>query len=250
MCLLIVLWRAHPDLAVVVGANRDERLDRPATPMTVLNQADPRVFGGRDEVAGGTWFALNEHGVFAGLTNRPPGEGGYPVKRSRGELPLALACHRSAAEAVEAFAVRFDPVDYNPAWILAGDRDDLFAVDMTGTGSPEVRPLTPGLHIVENHPPGTETPKVARVRALLAGLETLSAEAVVARLQTVLADHQPAATGERAAMSAPCVHAEGYGTRWSGIVTQTVSAAPPRFWYTGGPPCTTPWQCGVRLESP
>ena len=237
MCLLIVLSRARRDLPVVVAANRDERLERPATAMTVLREAGPRALGGRDEQAGGTWFALNEHGVFAGLTNRPPPWDGA-AKRSRGELPLALAAHPSAADAVEAFARGFRPEDYNPAWILVGDRQALFAVDMTATGAPTVTPLPPGLHVVENRPPGTETAKVAHVRRLLAGVEALPAGALVARLEAVVADHRAASGGERAALSAACVHADGYGTRWSGLVTVPADAAsPPTFRYTDGPPC-------------
>lgn len=238
MCLLIVLSRVHHELPLVVAANRDERLDRPATPMTVLLDGNPRVLGGRDEQAGGTWFALNDRGVFAGLTNRPPPDGASPAKRSRGELPLALAAHTSAARAVEAMAAGFSPANYNPAWILVGDRESLFAVDMTGTLAPGVTPLPPGLHIVENHPPGSETAKVAHVRELLAGVEGLAADALVTRLEAVLADHRPAATGERAWLSAACVHADGYGTRWSGIVTvPREPGAAPRFRYADGPPC-------------
>ena len=238
MCLLIVAWKVRDDLPVVVAANRDERLDRPASAMALLSEGPPRVLGGRDEQAGGTWFALNEAGVFAGLTNRPPTAGADPVKRSRGELPLALAAHASAAEAVDAFAGRFRPVDYNPAWLLVGDRRALFAVDMTGTGSPRVTPLAPGLHIVENQPPGTESPKVAHVRGRLAGVGTLPPGELGARLEAVLADHTAPGEGERAALSAACVHTEGYGTRWSGIVTvPRDEGARPRFRYAGGPPC-------------
>lgn len=242
MCLLIVFWRVRDDVPVVVAANRDERLERPATPMAVLRDANPRVLGGRDEQAGGTWFALNDRGVFAGLTNRPPMTGVNPVRRSRGELPLALAGYSSAAEAVTGFARAFKPGEYNPAWILVGDRDALFAVDMTGNDVPIVSPLPPGLHIVENQPPGSETPKVVHVRQLLARIDTLASEAVVSRLQAVVADHHVPATGARAALSAACVHTDGYGTRWSGIVTVPAPAgSPPRFRYADGPPCRAPF---------
>ena len=97
MCLLVVASQLVPGEPLIVGANRDEVLDRPATPITVLDVGPPRVLGGRDELSGGTWLAVNEHGVCAGLTNQPLGEAKDPSKRSRGELPLALARHRSAA---------------------------------------------------------------------------------------------------------------------------------------------------------
>src|SRR5262245_12365665 len=66
MCLLIVQSRVHRDAPLVVAANRDELLARPAISMTVL---EPGIVGGRDLLAGGTWLALNRQGVFAGLTN-------------------------------------------------------------------------------------------------------------------------------------------------------------------------------------
>src|SRR4051812_25845734 len=110
-----MLTRAHPDAPLIVGANRDELLERPAVPMTVLQDAGPRILGGRDELAGGTWLAVNEAGVVAGLTNRPLAGQRDPAKRSRGELPLALAGHHSAAAAVEAFQSAFRPADFNPS---------------------------------------------------------------------------------------------------------------------------------------
>ena len=66
------------------------RSNRPAQPMTVLRDAGPRVLGGRDQLAGGTWLAVNDAGVVAGLTNRPTKGQRDPAKRSRGELPLRL----------------------------------------------------------------------------------------------------------------------------------------------------------------
>src|SRR5579875_1041432 len=129
MCLLIARFGVEPGLPLVVGANRDERYERPATAVTVLRHR-PRVLGGRDELAGGTWLAVNEHGVVAGLTNRPSAAGRDPTKRSRGELPLALASERSAEVAVERFVRRFSPQDYNLAWLLVGDRTSLFYIEM------------------------------------------------------------------------------------------------------------------------
>src|SRR5947207_1661505 len=95
VCLLIVLSRLRDDIPLVVAANRDELFERPAIPMTVLQDRGPRIVGGRDEKAGGTWLAVNEFGIVAGLTNRPTLDGPDPSKRSRGELPLACAQHRA-----------------------------------------------------------------------------------------------------------------------------------------------------------
>lgn len=248
MCLLIVLAQMHPDIPLIVGANRDELLDRPAQPMAVLREARPRVLGGRDELAGGTWLAVNDAGVVAGLTNRPTRGQRDPAKRSRGELPIALAFHDSAAAAVGAFGSGFRPSDYNPAWLLVGDRETLFAIDMTGDEQPVITPLPAGMHILENRPVDASSPKVDHVRSLLAGVDDLSEGSLVRRLQAVLgnhdvpaalpADHDGAMDEVPAQVRAACVHTERYGTRWSCVVTVPGdSDHPPTVRYADGPAC-------------
>jgi len=221
MCLLIVLAGVDPERPLVVGANRDENLRRPATPMTILQADGPRIVGGRDELAGGTWLAVNEHGVVAGLTNRPSEAGRDATKRSRGELPIALAQHATATAAVEAFAREHRPADYNAAWLLVGDRTSLFAVDMTDGDAPGIAALPPGVQILENRPYGAPSDKVDGVAALLTGID---------QLESVLGNE------------IACVHRdETYGTRWSAIVTVPRTAEPPSIRYADGPPCRTPF---------
>lgn len=242
----------RPEAPLVVAANRDERLDRPALPMSVLSTGPPRILGGRDELAGGTWLAVNEAGVVAGLTNRPLEGGRDPSKRSRGELPLALARHRSATAAVEAFAREIDPSEYNPAWMLVGDRTSAYSIDLSDQLSIRVEELPPGLHVLENSPPGAESPKVRHVRALLAGVEGLSPAELRHRLVGVLGDHEvppvrPGGvssededTSVAATVRADCVHGDGYGTRWSSLISVPADAsALPSVSYADGPPCTT-----------
>ena len=250
MCLLVVVWHLDPGMPLVIGANRDERLDRPAQSMTVLRPSGPRVLGGLDEEAGGTWLAVNEHGVVAGLTNRPSPDGRDPAKRSRGELPIALAQHRDAASAVEDFAGRFRPRDYNPAWLLVGDRTSLYALDMTAEDGPLVEQLGPGVHILENNPLHAASPKVDHVRGLLGDLGALEGMAVVDRMCSVLADHTvppggggAGGTGARPIQSlAACVHTDDYGTRSSTLVgVPAVTDGRPQVLVADGHPCTAPW---------
>ena len=279
MCLLVVISRLDSGTPLVVGANRDERLDRPATAMTVLRHTDPRVLGGRDHEAGGTWLAVNEHGVVAGLTNRPAPEGRDPTRRSRGELPLALAQHPDAASAVKSFVARFRPTDYNPSWLLVGDRRSLFVIDMTASDRPHATPLGPGVHILENKPFGAPSAKVDYVRALLGDIARSEPDGTVGRLEQVLADHtippgafsesdevlksdrvlksddpraSPAQPGDPATRApdatpsrpletlAACVHTESYGTRSSTIAAiQADPAIRPAVTVADGHPCTS-----------
>ncbi len=258
MCLLVVLSRLRADAPLVVAANRDEFFHRPALAMTVLAGGDdgPRVLGGRDELAGGTWLAVNDAGVVAGLTNRPNPGGRDLTKRSRGELPLALAAHADAATAVARLAETVRPGDYNPAWLLVGDRRSLYSVDLTGT-EVVVEELPPGVHVLENRPLREASAKSERVRALVAPLVTTPPDRLVSGLAAVLADHERPTEDEpgddperprRAETLAACVHSDDYGTRSSTIVVvpPTVGAfADVR--YVDGAPCVNPWQDATAL---
>jgi uncharacterized protein with NRDE domain len=248
MCLLAIMHRAHPDGPLIAAANRDEMLGRPAESITVLHALPPRILGGRDRQAGGTWLAVNEHGVVAGLTNRPGPP--MPGRHSRGELPLALAGHQTAAAAVADFAGRFRPADYGAAWLLVADRRDLFSIDMTGGETPTVRRLPPGLHVLENRPPSTRSPKAAWTGEMMASLVNVRGERLVRGLQSLLRSHTvPPGAGmasdgapRPAARQTACVHTDGYGTRSSLVaVVPAAAGARPRLWVADGPPCRTPF---------
>ncbi len=249
MCLLIVVSRTCAEAPLVVAANRDEYLARPSTAFTVLRSEDPRVVGGRDELAGGTWLAVNEHGVVAALTNRPNPAGRDATKRSRGQLPINLASCHTAADAASV-AHSFDPRDFNPCWLMVGDPYRLFYIDLTGPERAEVSELGPGIHILENRPLGAASPKVDRVRALLSGVDLKKPRQRRHRLGALLADHAvaggsvvshpetPRSVGRQA--RACCVHAGPYATRSSSMV-ECAPGAPPALWVSGGPPCSDPF---------
>jgi uncharacterized protein with NRDE domain len=255
VCLLIALFRVAAGAPLIVAANRDELYQRPAVPITVLRDQRPRILGGRDELAGGTWLAVNEHGLVAGLTNQPvPGRD--PAKRSRGELPLAFAAYQDAATAVAEVCARLDPAQYNPCWLLVGDRSRLYSVDVTGGHEPAVAELPPGSYVLENAPLRRQSAKQRRVAGLVAAAQAATgggpdgAAGMAASLAAVLRDHQPAdgpagaaegrpGPGRPAELSAACVHTPRYGTRSAMIVTVGATGEP-RLSVADGPPCTAP----------
>ncbi len=98
MCTLIALHRPDPRVPLVIAANRDEYLDRPAAGPAVIECEGRRVLAPLDLRAGGTWLGLAETGVFAALTNRPCPEPD-PARRSRGLLVTEALGAASAAEA-------------------------------------------------------------------------------------------------------------------------------------------------------
>jgi uncharacterized protein with NRDE domain len=250
MCLLIAYSRVVRGAPLVLAGNRDELFSRPAVPMAVLAEG-PRILGGRDLVAGGTWMAVGEQGVVAALTNRPPQVPGLaPARRSRGELPLRLARHASAREAVRAFAREVNPREYNACWILVGDRNSLFYLEVSDGTALNARELEPGLHILENRPLDAPSPKVDYVSARLARSPVLG-EGCLRGIASVLASREvpPGARDSRSPedwrpleVEAACVRAGAYGTRWSGIVALGRFKQPPSFCFSDGPPCEAPFQ--------
>jgi uncharacterized protein with NRDE domain len=218
----------------------------------VLDAHAPRILGGRDERAGGTWLAVNEFGVFAGVTNQPLGDARDPTRRSRGELPLMLAGHTEARGAVDAFVKSVSPSDYNGCWLLAGDRSCLFFLDLTGPGPVRATELPPGLYALENRPLGAPSPKAEQVATSLREIDGQADVAhVVAALHRVLMSHHvPAESGgaDGPQILPNCVHRDNYGTRSSCTVRfGTDVAEPPRLEVADGPPCTTSFVDVSRL---
>jgi uncharacterized protein with NRDE domain len=244
MCLLVMLSRMIPGAPLVVAANRDEWLERPAVAMTSLSETPP-IRGGRDERAGGTWLATSEAGLVAGLTNVPMIAPPAIPRRSRGELPLLLARLPGALEAARTFQSSIRSEEFNPCWMLCGDRDALAYIDVSAPGRPRVEPLEPGIHILENRPLGP-SPKVDFVRAFL-GTPPEGLDALTSRLESLLALHEiPPAARTRGddrplETGAACVHAGAYGTRSSQIVVVPEHGAP-RIRFTDGPSCRSRWQ--------
>jgi uncharacterized protein with NRDE domain len=250
MCLLIVSWRVDPSFPLIIGANRDERLDRPAVAWTVLDAGPPRLVGGRDELAGGTWLAINEFGAFAGLTNRPTRGGPDAARRSRGRLPLLLLAHDRVEEGMERFLSEVRSDDYNPAWLMAGDRDRLFYLEVGVKGRPSGRELDAGTYVLENVPLDSPSPKVAFVRSAIG---SSGPSRLWESLPAILSSHHVPGARDIATDGdapdrlidtyAPCVHTPRYGTRSSTMIRLAASAStPPEVLVADGPPCTTPFQ--------
>jgi uncharacterized protein with NRDE domain len=260
MCLLALVHRLHPRWPLIVAANRDEWLTRPAEPMQALAEAEPRILGGRDREAGGTWLAISDRSVVVGLTNKPQTTGRDPKKRSRGELPLLGATQPTAAQGVAHLAGTVRPAEFNPCWMLLADPHAAFALDLTGGETATPQALPPGIHVLENRPLAPRSAKAAMVAEALAPVATWSEAEIVSHLESILASHAvPAAVsadpGARtdawrpAATEAACVHAGPYGTRCATLVLADGAAAP-RVWHADGPPCATPFVDQTGLWQP
>src|SRR5712672_2709720 len=104
MCTLVILRRPEHEWPVIIGANRDEMIDRPAKPPGRHWPDRTEVVAGLDLFAGGSWLGINDWGVAAAILNRHGSLGPATGLRSRGELVLEALDHADAAAAAAALA--------------------------------------------------------------------------------------------------------------------------------------------------
>jgi Transport and Golgi organisation 2 len=125
MCTLVLSRRPGTAWPLILAANRDELADRSAGPPGRHWPDRPEVVAGLDLEAGGSWLGINDHGVVAGVLNRPGTLGRAAGKRSRGELVLEALDHADAEAAARALT-DLDPDAYRPFNLVVADNRDAF----------------------------------------------------------------------------------------------------------------------------
>ncbi|MFZ5655089.1 MAG: NRDE family protein [Pseudomonadota bacterium] len=223
MCLVVLAFRHHPDYPLVVVANRDEYYDRPALPAHFWEDR-PHILGGRDQEAGGTWFAVDRSGRWATVTNYRGGAIGADA-RSRGELPVGfLDAGQPALTYVD--RVLTTAHRYRGFSLLAGSAADLAYCT---NQDPHARALAPGIYTLSNDVLDTPWPKAEYARRMLAAVLAEPGELGQDRLLAILGSREqfPDAhlpdTGvglelERV-LSAPFIVSDSYGTRATTVLT-------------------------------
>jgi uncharacterized protein with NRDE domain len=229
MCLLVLAWRRHERHRLVIAANRDEFHARPATPLAPWPDI-PGVVGGRDLLAGGTWFAVDQKRRYGIVTNfREFGRRRRTAPSRGGLIPAYLAGGGSPESCLR--ALETDAPAYAGFNLLLGDSDRLwYASNRADTFA---RELPPGIYGLSNEFLDTPWPKLVRVRerftALLGDPSACDTQTLCARLFDMLADREPAPSDQVPAgdlspewarkLSAPFVLDRGFGTRCSTVLT-------------------------------
>jgi len=222
MCLIVIAWRAHPEIQCLVAANRDEHHGR-ATAAAHWWTDRTDILAGRDLVAGGTWIGITRTGRFAAVTNYRDPAAGRVDAPSRGSLVRSLL--ESTASVAEGLAhLRKVGADYNAFCLLFSDGERLGVYEsVCGEG----RELGPGVFGLSNHLLDTPWPKVTMAKsrlldALRGGADTQSMLALL-RDETPAPDAQLPHTGvdlqtERR-LSSAFIRAADYGTRSSTLIS-------------------------------
>jgi uncharacterized protein with NRDE domain len=221
MCLIVVAWRARPDLPLVVAANRDEWRDRAAQPAHWWDQ--PPILAGRDLKAGGTWMGITRAGRFAAVTNfRDPADK-RSTARSRGGLVTEFL---ASSLAPQAYCEQLLPHvrDYNGFNLILGDGQSLAYF---GSREGVAREIEPGIHGLSNHLLDEPWPKVVRAQEAMGA--ALADTDPTGRLFALLSDPRGApdpmlpSTGvglewERR-LASPLITGADYGTLASTVLT-------------------------------
>jgi Transport and Golgi organisation 2 len=147
MCTLVILRRPGHRWPVLIGANRDEMIDRVSKPPGRHWPDRPELVAGRDILAGGSWLGINDWGVAAAVLNRHGSLGPAPDRRSRGELVLEALDHADAAAAARALA-DLDPEAYRTFNLIIADESDGFWVRHAGGPRVEIKRLKEGLSMI------------------------------------------------------------------------------------------------------
>jgi len=224
MCTVILDWRPG---ALVVGANRDERPDRPSSHFEIRDGGEALY---PLDVGGGTWIGANDRGLFAALTDRDDVRG-IRGRESRGALVMRAMRAGSVAQA-SAWADELDPRRYSGFRLIVADRSRLAVWESDGSSERVVRAeLAEGLHVVTGFGLDTwDVPRCGLIRRVM-GETVGEALARSERMKKVLASHSTGRVADDV-----CVHDPGEShvtvsscvleSRSSGYLVQAVDAAP------------------------
>lgn len=248
MCTLIVLHRPDDPWPLLVAGNRDERRGRPWTAPGRHWPDRPGVVAGRDELAGGSWFGINDRGLVAVVMDRAGALGPQAGRRSRGELVLDALAHADVHAAARALAAR--PADaYRPFNLFIGSAAGAYwLANRAGAGHLALAAIAPGLHMLAAGE--LDDPAIARIRHNLPVFRSAPAPDVArgdwAAWQALLAS-RAVPPGQAPAAAMNVVLDGGLETLCSQCVALPARrGALPVFLFAGGPPdraAFTPVDC-------
>jgi hypothetical protein len=249
VCTLIIGHQVLGPGTVVLAANRDEDPRRPSDPPGFLSQV-PRVVGGRDRLAGGTWLALRERHAAVAMLNRRDSRGagsaGLSTRRSRGLITLevagvAVTDRKNRPDLADAALARAREIvardAYAPFSLAFLSPEVCWVLSHEPSSEPRVTPVTPGWHVLTHSDLDDRSePRTAR---LLAGLDSWkpgSAEEMERGLEERLSQHGAPAV---------CIHEGPMVTVSASIIALGPDLA--RYAHAEGRPCERPLEDYSRL---
>lgn len=187
MCLILFAYHIHPDIPLIVAANRDEFYQRPTKAAHYWDDKQ-EILAGRDLEKMGTWMGITKEGRFAALTNyRNPNEE-TAGKRSRGELVAQyLTNNGNTKEYLK--NLEKSKAEYPGYNILLGDVNELYYYSNVNS---QMEVLAPGIYGLSNHFLNTDWPKVKIGRTGMLKAISKSTGQMKAELFQLLQNEDPA----------------------------------------------------------
>jgi len=250
VCTLILARDVIGPRTVLLGANRDERPARASAGPDIL-MTRPRVVGGRDLSAGGTWLALREARAAVALLNRrdPAVQSSPPGRRSRGLLTLDVAAAPEAATATGWDRIAEDGLSraalecalrsiardsYAPFSLVYASATSCWMVAIESS-APQIARIEPGWHVLTHRE--IDDPNEPRAAHLLADLRSRRPSSRLEAEQLVM--ERLRSHGDRGE-PAVCLHEGVMATVSSSLVWMDQQGA--RYLHAEGRPCEHDYQ--------
>jgi uncharacterized protein with NRDE domain len=167
MCLIFLSFQNHPTYKMLIASNRDEFYNR-KTAAAKHWEDYPRIIGGRDLEAKGTWMAMTTYGKISLLTNYRDPQNINPSAPSRGHL-VSDYLERNIDAENYMNEVQVSGKLYNGFNLIAGTVDELYYYSNYSEG---IKNIAPGLHGLSNHLLDTPWPKIRRGKEKLKSILT------------------------------------------------------------------------------
>lgn len=235
MCLFAAIFGVHPDIPLLVLANRDELRNRPTGAPRIVSEPSTNCawLGGMDLEAGGTWLGVNSDGLLVAMTNRRKRKA-ILNRRSRGLLCRDLLRCSSVDEAEQQLQIQLSRHEFDGFNCLTLSWDAGVVTECTD----DVRQtrLGSGIHVIAN---GTlndaADQRVAWARREVERIASvdMSLDQSVAELQRISALHHADV------LNSICRVGFDRGTVSSTIVALTTDVTNARYLYAPGPPAET-----------
>jgi len=162
MCLIFLSLNQHPQFKLILAANRDEFYNRLTAPAQFWRD-NPRIVGGRDLEAMGTWLGMTRSGKISMLTNYRDPKHINPSAPSRGKLVSDyLMDNISASDYM--YNVSLQGKQYNGFNLLAGTVDELYYYSNYKEG---IQYLNSGFYGLSNHLLDTPWPKIVQGKKIM-----------------------------------------------------------------------------------
>jgi hypothetical protein len=260
MCTLVIGRNVLAPRSLWIAANRDEDLGRPSDPPALLLD-HPRVAGGRDGVARGTWLAVRERRAVVAMLNRrpipegtsgstadgatPTGSSTPPALRSRGLLALETAAATESGSDFAGAAIDFVHrsllnARYAPFSMVIATPDEAWVLSLDPPAPLRTTAIETGWHVITHA--DLDDPNEPRTASLLADLRSWrpTTDFEIERgLIERLGRHDPPAV---------CIHEGRMVTVSSALVHLTPRTA--RYLHAEGRPCESVFEDRSFLLDP